>query len=122
MICGERHGKVWGHTVKLVDTPFCEVHRLVANKGGVCSKHLHKHKYNTFYIEQGRMLIRVWKNDYDLCDETILEKGQQITVPPGELHQFEALEDETICFEIYFPFPIGPKDIERETVGYREGG
>ena len=60
-------------------------------------------------------MIRVWKNDYNLVDETILEDGDFTQVKPGEYHQFEALED-TIAFELYWAeFDHG--DIIRESVG-----
>jgi len=112
----QKANKVWGETREILITPFCEVHRLFANKGGVCSKHLHEFKTNLFYVESGKLLIRVWKNAYDLVDETILEAGEYTSVLPNEYHQFEALED-TVCFEIYYPQAIG-KDIKRKSVGH----
>ena len=48
--------------------------------------------------------------------ETILEKGEYTKVPPGEKHQFEAL-DETICYEIYWA-NFDHNDIERDSVGF----
>jgi hypothetical protein len=44
------------------------------------------------------MIIRVWKNNYDLVDETLLKAGQYTKVAPGEYHQFEAITD-CIAFE-----------------------
>ncbi len=67
------------------------------------------------FCEKGRLLVRVWKNNYDLVDETILESGDFTTVGPGEFHQFEALED-TVAFELYWA-EFDHNDIERETVG-----
>ena len=49
-------------------------------KNGVCSKHLHKYKWNGFYVESGKMRVKVWQKDYDLVDETILEKGMYTKV------------------------------------------
>lgn len=69
--------------------------------GGYSSKHTHEHKYNSFYVESGKIQIKVWKKDYDLCDETIIANGESTTVTPGEKHMFVALED-TIAFEIYW--------------------
>jgi quercetin dioxygenase-like cupin family protein len=93
-----------------------EFHKITAHKGGVCSKHRHRHKWNGFYVEQGCLLIRVWKNSYDLIDETILTAGQYTKVAPGEYHQFEALED-TVAFELYWA-QFDHNDIERESVGF----
>jgi quercetin dioxygenase-like cupin family protein len=109
-------GKVWGTTSLLEANSVLEFHRIEIKKGGVCSKHRHKHKWNGFYVEQGYLAVRVWKNNYDLVDETVLEQGQYTKVAPGEYHQFEALED-TIAFEIYWA-QFDHDDIERETVGY----
>ncbi len=64
-------GKIWGMTELIEANGALEFHRIEMNKGGVCSKHLHEFKWNGFYVESGRMLIRVWQNDYDLVDETI---------------------------------------------------
>ena len=111
-----KSGKVWGVTELIDSNNYFEFHRIEIKKGGVCSKHLHKHKWNGFFVESGKLLIRCWKNDYDLVDETILEKNEYTKVPPGEKHQFEALE-ETICFEIYWA-NFDHNDIERDSVGY----
>ena len=108
-------GKVWGSTKPLFCKNNVEIHRIETNKGGFCSKHLHKHKYNLFYIESGKLKITAWKNDYDLIDETIISAGEATCVPPGEYHTFEALED-TTAYEIYW-VELSSKDIERENCG-----
>lgn len=117
---GNVAGKVWGITELIHANGIMEFHRVNINKGGVCSKHLHKHKWNGFYVERGKLLIRNWKNDYDLIDETVLEGGDWYVAKPGEYHQFEALED-TIAFELYWPMLLideHPDDIVRETHGF----
>ena len=111
-----KSGKVWVFTELIDSNNYFEFHRIEIKKGGVCSKHLHKHKWNGFFVESGKLLIRCWKNDYNLTDETILEKGEYTKVPPGEKHQFEALEP-TICYEIYWA-NFDHNDIERDSVGF----
>jgi hypothetical protein len=69
-------------------------------------------------VESGKMIIRVWKNNYDLIDETVLTAGQYTKVAPGEYHQFEAVED-TVAFELYWA-EFNHEDIERETVGHKK--
>jgi len=81
----------------------------------VCSKHKHNFKFNGFYCMAGQLLIRTWKNDYDLVDETLLNSGDFMSVAPGEYHQFEAMED-CIAFELYYAH-FDHDDIQRETVG-----
>lgn len=109
-------GKVWGNTELVEANGALEFHRIEMNMGGVCSKHLHEFKWNGFYVESGRMLVRVWQNDYDLVDETILEAGMYTKVKPGVYHQFECLAD-GVAFELYWA-EFNHNDIVRETVGH----
>jgi mannose-6-phosphate isomerase-like protein (cupin superfamily) len=113
-------GKVWGQTELLEANGVLEFHRIEAKAGGVCSKHKHKFKWNGFFVESGKMIIRVWKNNYDLVDETVLEAGQYTKVAPGEYHQFEIVED-CVAFELYWA-EFDHDDIERETVGFAKDG
>jgi len=111
-----KSGKVWGQTELIEANGALEFHRIEMNKGGVCSKHLHEYKWNGFYVESGKLLIRVWQKDYDLVDETILYTGDYTKVKPGIYHQFECLED-GIAFELYWA-EFNHQDIKRETVGH----
>lgn len=108
-------GKVWGVTEQLLANGVLEFHRIEIKKEGKCSKHKHKFKWNGFFVEKGKLLVRVWKDDYDLVDETILRSGEFMQVKPGEYHQFEALKD-TVAFELYWA-EFNHDDIERESVG-----
>lgn len=109
-------GKVWGTTQQIVANGVLELHRIEATAGSRCSMHKHKHKWNGFVVESGRLKIVVRKGSYDLVDVTILGPGEYTQVPPGEYHRFEALED-TVAYEIYWAqFDHG--DIEREDVGH----
>lgn len=110
------NGKVWGTTEQILANNVLELHKVHIKKGGICSKHKHEHKINGFYVQEGKLLIRVWKNDYDLTDETIIKTNEFTQVKPGEFHQFEALED-TVAFELYWTATINHNDIVRESVG-----
>ena len=110
-----KQGKVWGWTQPLFNKNNVEIHRIETDKGGYCSKHKHDYKYNCFFLESGKMKITVWKNDYDLVDETILNAGEATTVPPREYHTFESLED-SVCYEIYW-VELSDADIVRENHG-----
>lgn len=109
-------GKVWGNTRRIEANPFFEFHRIEINAGGQCSKHLHKYKWNGFWVESGELEIHVWKNDYDLVDVTVLHAGEYTAIPPGEYHLFKCNKD-TVCFELYWA-EFDHNDIERETVGH----
>lgn len=113
-------GKVWGCTELLEANGVLEFHRITIKAGGVCSRHLHRHKWNGFFVESGQLLIRIWKKDYDLVDETVLTAGQYTRVSPGEYHQFQALQD-TVAFELYWA-EFDHQDIERSSVGYKDHG
>lgn len=109
-------GKTWGETRLLFRNDNFEVHRIYIKEGGFCSKHLHKHKHNIFYVDKGCLSIDVWKNDYDLIDETFLKDGDIMDVSPGQYHRFEAVNGPVVAYEIYYCEPISG-DIVRESVG-----
>jgi len=44
-------GKVWGVTELLEANGVLEFHRIEAVKGGVCSKHKHKYKWNLLLMK-----------------------------------------------------------------------
>lgn len=111
-------GKVWGTTELVEANGALEFHRIEMKKGGVCSKHLHRYKWNGFYVESGVMLIRTWQRDYDLVDETIVEAGEYHKVKPGLYHQFECIES-GVAFELYWA-EFNHNDIERENVGFKK--
>ena len=113
-----KQGKVWGSTTQIRKTENFSLHRLSIKAGGVCSKHTHNYKFNGFFVESGKLLIKTWKNDYGLVDETILNNLDYTEVAPPEYHQFEALED-TVCYEFYFNHPIF-EDIIRENTGFQK--
>lgn len=110
-------GKVWGHTTPLFNKNNVELHIAEIKKGGFCSKHLHKFKYNRFVVIKGKLKITIFKQygSSILEDVSILESEQECTVPPGEFHKFEALED-TTCLEIYW-VDLLESDIVREDHG-----
>lgn len=110
-----KQGKVWGNTQSILLKNNVEIHRIEIDAGGYCSKHKHEHKYNAFFIEKGKLKITIWKNDYDLIDETILSDQELSIVSPQEYHMFHAIED-TIAYEIYWT-EISSSDIIRENHG-----
>ena len=113
---GNIAGKIWGQTELIEANGSCEFHRIDFVKGGTCSKHKHEYKWNGFFCESGKLLVRVWQNDQaDLIDETILKPGDFTRVRPGFVHQFEGLED-GVAFELYWA-EFSHDDIIRKTVG-----
>lgn len=107
-------GKVWGTTSQLFNKNNVEIHRITGIKGGYSSRHTHTSKFNLFFVEEGSIIVRVWKGES--VDETVLTKGMACTIAPGELHQFEVLEDGTVAFEVYWT-ELKEDDINRLDVG-----
>jgi len=114
---GSIAGKIWGQTELIHANGVLEFHRIEYKKNVACSKHKHKYKWNGFFVESGKMMVKVWQNDYDLVDETILNAGDFMRVKPGVFHQFIGIED-GVAFELYWA-EFDHNDIERETVGQK---
>lgn len=110
-----KYGKVWGETFPILETKSFELHKIKFKDGHMCSEHMHNTKFNAFICLKGLLLIRVWKKDYDLVDETVIEPNQVCVVKPGEYHQFEALSDGE-ALEIYWS-EFDANDIVRRNVG-----
>lgn len=110
-------GKIWGYTSPIFNKNNVEVHIAEIKKGGYCSKHLHKYKYNRFVVLKGKLQISIWKKYADqlLEDITILKASEECTVPPNEFHKFMALENTTVL-EIYW-VELNEMDIVREDQG-----
>lgn len=108
-------GKIWGQTELIHSNSILEFHRIEFKAGHKCSEHKHNNKWNGFFVESGKMLIRVWEEEQGLIDETILGKGDFTLVKPGKFHQFEGIED-GVAFEIYWA-EFNPDDIFRRTSG-----
>ena len=108
-------GKIWGQTELIHANGVLEFHRIEYKAGYKCSEHEHEFKWNGFFVESGKMIVRVWQNDYDLVDETLLLPGDFTQVKPGCIHQFEGVED-GVAFELYWA-EFNHNDIKRRSVG-----
>jgi len=109
-------GKVWGQTELVHANGVLEFHRIEFKAKGTCSKHKHAFKWNGFFVESGKMIVRVWQDDQEgLVDETILNAGDFMQVKPGLFHQFIGLED-GVAFELYWA-EFDHNDIERRSQG-----
>jgi D-lyxose ketol-isomerase len=110
-----KQGKIWGHTKEIFNKNNVAIHRIDIKKNSCCSKHYHDNKYNMFFVESGKLLIKHWQNDYNLIDETVLTDGESCCIPPKHYHQFIGLTD-VIAYEIYY-VELDDKDIIRENCG-----
>jgi len=113
-------GKIWGSTNCIFAKNNVEIHRIEIKKGGYCSLHKHIGKWNLFYVEQGRIEVRIDRSDANvvITDKTVLCAGDSTYVEPGQYHQFLGLED-SVVFEVYWT-ELFTDDIVRKTVGGRQ--
>jgi quercetin dioxygenase-like cupin family protein len=109
--------KAWGYTKHLFNKNNVEVHDILVQKGGYCSKHYHQSKFNQFIVKRGALKIEISNvyAQYSDVSSVVLRTGQSYTVKPGIVHSFEALED-TEALEIYW-VEIDQEDIVRHSQG-----
>ena len=91
--------KGWGYEKWIVNTDEYCGKLLHFIKGKKCSWHYHKLKDETFYLQEGKLLVKYSDNDnLDEANEVILERGDKFHVYRGLRHQMFAMED-TDMFE-----------------------
>ena len=110
--------KEWGTSQKVFELNGVEMHRIVVKPGGFCSIHLHKRMNNLFVVEYGQLSVMIGKiidDKFVLDEQRILNDGDQVDIPAGIWHQFEAIRD-TVALEVYW-VDTGGVDIVRYTTG-----
>jgi quercetin dioxygenase-like cupin family protein len=91
------HKKGWGFEKWIVNNEFYCGKILHFEKGKRCSFHFHKLKAETFYLENGLVLIlHSFKDDISSAIETILNPGSSFHIPVGLRHQVVALKDSNL--------------------------
>ena len=86
-------GKIWGQTELIHANGVLEFHRIEYKAGYKCSEHEHKYKWNGFFVESGKMIVRVWQDadQEGLVDETILGPGEFTQVTFASLYLITSL-------------------------------
>lgn len=87
-----RINKPWGHEdlVHVGDTYV--VKRLFMTAGNSCSLQYHELKHETIIVFAGELLFKVGISEDDLR-EVKLGAGDTWVIPPGVIHQMEAITD-----------------------------
>jgi mannose-6-phosphate isomerase-like protein (cupin superfamily) len=86
--------KGWGREVWIANGALYCGKILEIRKGKRCSLHYHKLKTESFYLRSGRLRLRVKQSpESEILEEFELEAGQCMDIPPGLVHQMEAMED-----------------------------
>ena len=111
--------KIWGVTEPLIVTPLFEMHRLTIKPGFRCSLHVHRFKWNAFYVVYGKLFLDLLSNDMGgAVTVEELDIGGFTTIAPGVHHQFRTDVDGplTSALEMYYTEPLS-EDIVRRNVG-----
>ena len=86
--------KGWGYEKWIVNTDEYCGKLLHFIKGKKCSWHYHKLKDETFYLHEGKLLVKYSDNEnLNEATEIILERGDKFHVYRGLRHQMFAMED-----------------------------
>jgi quercetin dioxygenase-like cupin family protein len=91
--------KGWGYEKWIVNCKDYCGKILFFAKGKQCSWHYHREKDEVFYVHSGKLMVYYsWKDDLELADIRILNKGDKFHIPTGLRHRAVAVED-TEVFE-----------------------
>lgn len=89
----------WGEEITVIRTPT-HCGKILKRKAGTKGGFQFHVKEESHYLMVGRMLLRSLKAEKVV--ETVVEEGSAWTVPPGFVHQEEALTD-CVIFEVGDP-------------------
>ena len=84
--------KPWGREEVIEINDKYMVKKLTMWKDHRCSLQMHNYKKETIYVLEGQLKIISGPNQKNLT-EKIYTSGQTITIPPGEVHRMEGVED-----------------------------
>ncbi|MBV8137940.1 MAG: cupin domain-containing protein [Deltaproteobacteria bacterium] len=86
--------KGWGREVWIANNAKYCGKILEIRKGKRCSFHFHKLKSESFYLRRGQLRIRLKESiDAETIREFDLHEGECMDIPPGLVHQMQAIED-----------------------------
>src|SRR5215475_10166632 len=86
--------KGWGREVWIANNERYCGKILEINKGKRLSLHFHKLKTESFFLRRGRLKMRIKESaDSPNIEEFEMVEGDCMDIPPGLVHQMEALED-----------------------------
>ena len=93
------HPQGWGYEKWIVNKEEYCGKLLHMIKGKKCSWHYHTLKDETFYLQEGKILLKYSDNDdIESAKEIVLNRGDKFHIYRGLRHQLFALED-TDLFE-----------------------
>lgn len=111
--------KCWGLTRCIFANEHHSLHELMVVAGFQCSKHRHRERANSFYVDSGRIQVALFNSSGLHFKTHSLGPGQTLEVPSGLTHRFKVIESGRV-FETYWPDRGGVvrlDDIERFDTG-----
>ncbi len=93
-----REEKGWGYEIWIHNSVDYCGKVLVLERGKKCSLHHHIQKKETFYIQSGKLMMKIVKKT---GEETsfVMEKGDVLEIAPGLKHQFIGIAEKTEIME-----------------------
>lgn len=106
--------KPWGYEEQVLVTQvdvdgnngMLGIKRLVINAEEMTSYAIHEKQEDIIYLEEGAAVLRTEEGMKEL------EKGEAVTVKPGDKHQIQNINNE-VAEILEISFPYRPDDIER---------
>lgn len=92
--------KKWGREIIFANNDmYCGKLLIYDKAGSKGSMHFHMKKHETFYIQQGEFLIKWIDTTNASVHEVILKQGDTWVNGPGQPHQIESLQNNSILIE-----------------------
>jgi mannose-6-phosphate isomerase-like protein (cupin superfamily) len=89
--------KGWGYEEILINTPLYCAKILHFNIGKKLSWHYHNIKDETFYVENGKVILYYGKtNSLENAVQVVLSPGDTFNIPPNMRHRLHALENSRV--------------------------
>jgi|SRR3989344_4110622 len=95
--------RLWGREILIAHVPGLYTGKLLLyNKGAKGGLQKHHLKNECGYVYSGEMMLRYDAGNGKIT-EKVLKAGDAIHIPPGAVHQEEALTDDLVVIEISTP-------------------
>lgn len=114
--------KGWGmEIIWATNDQYCGKIMLFDKKGAKFSMHFHKEKDETWFVNSGQFILRYIDTATATTREVILKEGDVWRNPPLQPHQLEALQPNSMIFEVSTPdsvednYRIAPGDSQSES-------
>ncbi len=98
----KRVEKPWGHELIWANSDRIAGKVLSITKGHRLSLQYHEKKEEAIYVMSGNLYLTTTNKSGDNI-ETVLTVGESYHIYPGDIHRFEAREDDVVLVEVSTP-------------------